>query len=733
MGLVIEGLDRPAEVLPPGEGRAGSSLHRLRLGGQRLFVLRQRGRFADIAWDHGRLLAPEIETGAFPEIVATIARSVHTPGNDRLTRIAEAVYRCYSDRLLESVSNEFRTAAGALADGYSAGVDHPRFDRRAVLDALVAIEVDNLACGLTRLLQLSGFVKAATIAGLLPMIGPYLDNVEDFGYLERAASDGDEGREMVRAFSRVASDANRVTFACTGFSLPATLCRDRRHLHARNLDADLYAWRTAPVIALIDETPANAAWHRYVAFGTAGLIYPGGISGLNDAGIAVSLHQMSTTAYSTTGSDIAPFVQQRILREAGSLDEAVEVVRASDHFAAWTIFCSEARTGKAVRIEFSADRVRVSRSLAEPLAQTNHFLDLDLFERHFDADDAHFTPTFGKYLETRARFLALKEKLETGRPHRAFDVDWAIDQLAASDDGMLRLWLRQTGRQFEGLADDRAFGRVARKVYGQMSSIVVVDPDRDRRDDEAWMTIGDRRPACHSHYTGWRIDWNALQLKPVTDRPVRRVLRYAGFGREQWERSLQLYVDARLAVERPLDPAGQPLRRQPDRTQQATNQARAEAALTEAIDAAAADRIVEVPFLFMRARLRHALARYTDADTDWTVLRDIWAAQTGAPRLGVAWPVDAPISGPALHAYDAALVLILSTVTADAGTGGIFWPDRAERLDQAATLLHRLRVDLFGLRPPHFDLTGWLERIDRLRDGALADDALPAPNFVTVE
>ena len=121
--------------------------------------------------------------------------------------------------------------------------------------------------------------------------------------------------------------------------------------HARNLDADLYNWNVATTLFLIDETDNHPGWHRYVAFGTAGLIYPGGISGLNDAGIAVSLHQLSTTHYRThvgTGvADIAPIIQQRVLREAGTLEQAVEIIRSVQPFSAWVIFCSDAAAGRA--------------------------------------------------------------------------------------------------------------------------------------------------------------------------------------------------------------------------------------------------------------------------------------------------------------------------------------------------------------------------------------------------
>ena len=61
MSSEIEGLDQPAETLAAGEGRAESSLKRLKIRGQPFYVLKQRGNFRDNAYDHGRLLAAEME------------------------------------------------------------------------------------------------------------------------------------------------------------------------------------------------------------------------------------------------------------------------------------------------------------------------------------------------------------------------------------------------------------------------------------------------------------------------------------------------------------------------------------------------------------------------------------------------------------------------------------------------------------------------------------------------
>ncbi|TVR83170.1 MAG: hypothetical protein EA405_04910 [Rhodospirillales bacterium] len=732
MTRIIEGWTDPPAILPSEQSRADSRLHRLRINGKTFLVLKQRGRFADIAYDHGRLLAPEIVDGVFPEIVATIARSLDLP-NPRHNRVAQAVYRCYSDRVLANSSAEFRAGAEALADGVFAGVADPPFSRRQVLDAVVAIEVGNLVDGLARLLEIP-VARVREIIGLGLMLGSEQTDQDATAYVQKARRDAGEQDALAGAFRQVTGPNNRVDFACTGFSIPGRFTRDGRHIHARNLDADLYAWNRTPVLFLIDETPANAAWHRYAAFGTAGLIYPGGISGINDAGLAVSLHQLSTTRYrSTVRGDIAPFVQQRILREAATVDEAADIARDSRHFAAWVIFCSEAKTGRAIRIEVNGDGVRVSQAMAEPLAQTNHFLAHDLFERRFDARDAHFTPTFGKWLESRARYFAVRDAMDSARMPPSMDVDWAIDRLSASDDWYLEQIQKKRGPGTPSGASRRSFGRVVRKAYGQLASIVVGDPQRRPGRDEVWMTIGDREPAPHSHYAGWRIDWAAFDLKPLDDRPIRRTRQFEKADLSNWEQGLERYVWARVSLNRPRDQVGKLLRRAASTGEWRAGLVRANHLLGAAIDLAAADGVVEVPYHYMRARVRHALGEYAGATEDWRLLRDIWAVQQRQPGEAATWPAQ-PAAMPLLHPFEAALVLLLSTATEDLQQGAPAWAGRSARLSEARTLLGTLAKETFGTnRPHHFDLERWIECADAVeRDGGAAA-ALPELNFITVE
>lgn len=736
MSISIDGLDGAPATLAAGQGRAESSLKRLTVGGQPFFVLKQRGRFADIAYDHARLLAPEVENGAFPEIIATIARGVNLE-SPTLSKVAGALYRCYSDRVLRHCSPEFRAAVEAFAAGYRDGIGQPKFTDLQVRDALIAIEVGNVIDGLSRIFAMPG-VRALRAPAILALVLPVLSDPDARAYAEAAQSDTAKQKGVGAALQAMAGPDCRIDFACTGFAVPPALASGGRLLHARNLDADLYNWNKAPVLSLIDESADRPGWHKYAAFGTAGLIYPGGISGLNDAGLAASLHQMSTTelesGFLIGHGDIAPFTQQRMLREAASIDDAVDLAKEAQHFAAWTFFVSDAKSGKAARIEVNGDGVRAVSYEGEAVAQTNHFLHPDLVERFFDEDDAHFTGTFGKWLDTHARFDSITAALAADAGRQRIDVDRAIEWLASSRDNALETIRQNLPVPPDPLAAERAYGHVPRKVYGQLGSIVLADPQRRSWRDEVWMTTGDRQPSPQSNYIGWQVDWRGFELNPLADRPLRRVARYENEGRANWEASLTRYVWARLAISRPRDSEGALLRRRNTAEEKLAGLTGAIHLLGSAIELAALDRIVEVPYHYMRARFRHAAGDYAGAAADWLLLRAIWAWQHDEPPLAATWPVAAPRVMPLMHPYEGALVALLSTVTEDLLLqGSTDWEGRAARLGQARRLLQQVKAQYFGDKRAHFDLDLWFERLDVIEAKGGAAVELPDPIFTSAE
>lgn len=734
----VKGLDSVPVVLPPGAGRAESSLRKVGVKGKALYILKQRGSLPDMAYDQGRLLAKEIQNGAFPEIISSIARGTDL-GDPMKSAAAGVLFRTLRNCVASSISDEFRSAIDSLAEGYRDALRWPRFTQEQVTDAVVAIEVENLADGIARRFQSPSPVakgKAAAEVVEMFLAGASQDDLRRI--LTMAAEGADIQSMLHGALARMSHPRHRSGFACTGFSVPSRAADDGRHLHARNLDADLYSWNDSPVLYLMDETADRAGRHKYVAFGTAGLLYPGGISGINDAGIAASLHQLSTTRYRLKfdkgRADIAPFVQQRILREASSLGDAVEIARSRQAFGAWVIFCSDAKSGQSRRIEFNGQDMRVGPVSSSAMAQTNHFVHPDLVERLFDENDAHFTPSFGKWLETRSRMAMVEEALAHGTSQTRIDLNWAIDLLASGRDGALLSVVKAHNLDADACGVERAFGRVPRKVYGQLSTIVRGDPQRRPGGDEAWMTVGDRLPGCQSFHVGWQIDWDVLDVRPVARDPVRRTSQYVRSGRANWERSLELYLAARVATVRPRDSKGGLLMRASNDAERRANYRKAERLLSDAIGLAAKDGVVEVPYHYMRARIRHWLGQYRSARKDWDLLRDIWAWQSRRPRIKAHWPVKAPRYRPIMHDYEAALALALAAVTEDRIRRNAAWAGRDKQLRAARRLFLRVKAASFGAgKPAHSDLVGWIDRVKALQGKAHAGVTLPDPNFVTAE
>lgn len=692
--------------LPDGAGRADSRLDWYRCGDKRFFTLSQRGRAEDIAYDHGRLLSHQIENGVFPEIIDTI--DVDTDlSKDWMDRALDAVFLKITDDVFKSSSAEAQQSIDALFDGYAAGAGNARFSRRDVVMASLAIDVGNIASGLARRQRKPRAPENAQLK--LYLVGAVLGRSglwgRLFGRRRLLRSTDDLGARLDKDVRR----RLRVGMGCTGFAAAPALTADGVGLHARTFDGAFFAWNAFPGLFLIDETPANPSYQRYAAAGCAGLPYPGGIGGVNEAGISASLHQMSTTTYSTGQrdgrSDIAPIVQQRVLREAASLDDAVDIVRSAQHFASWTIFLSDAKTGKAARVELNGreDEPRnrydgrvEAMDLGPWAAQSNHFLSR-LAERNDFFGDAHFTPTLGKWLETRARHNTVTEKMSAMTADQSLDTDAAIDLLADHKDAML-----------DGAA--RSFGRTICKSYGQTAVITRTDPDRDRRADQLWVTIGDQTPGPHATHVGFRLDWSEGVLTPVAERPARRAASVdAGFGA-----ALSAYCAAFQTLWRPRDAAGGYLGGKPSPADEARLTDSALDKLGAAIAALEAEGRLDPPLRYIRARLLQDAGRHDAAEADWAVLR----ALIDAPRA------DAPILD-----YEAALILILSAWSA-AMRGDA--AHSAAWLDQGENQLEATARRIFGDAPVHEGIKDWRKAIAALRDDP-ASAAPPPMDWVTVE
>ena len=711
--------DRPI----PADCRADSRLQVWEAAGKRFFVLTQKGRFADLCYDHGRLLAKEIEDGVFPEILATIAHSVDASDDlevDFRDKMFGAFFNRLSDDVLTSSSQEFQDGVAAVAEGCLAELSNPLFDTAAVEHACVAIDTGNIAAGFDHLMTHSKFAKRT---------GHWLKYAAFAGAnWGRSYDEFDEDEEKVEDVAINIRDnmlrtrrRRRARMGCTGFWAAPALTTNGLGVHARNFDGAFFAWNNYPVFHLIDETPTNSAWQRYAAVGTAGLIYPGGISGVNEAGIAASLHQMSTvnfTAGDRSGDfDVAPYVQQRILREAKTLDDAVDIARSRNHFASWTIMVSHAPSGEALRIELNGARDddtgdHINRVEAGPAAdrviQTNHFLSTALAEQHKLLDDAHFTTTVGKWMETRARFKTAASALTRAASSDAIDTGWAHDLQADHADDAID-------------GHERSFGRTICKAYSLMSSIARTSADRANATDEMWFTVGERLPGPHSTLVGFTIDWQALSAAPAGTHDATTVS-------PEMLAAMEAYVEAFAAYDRPRRADGDYIRRRPTPREMQAIRQQAIAALDRAVDTAEGAGINDPVFRYIRARLCHEAGiaiptnirvdLLTRASDDWAHLRSLADNDTFA-----------------MTEWERALIYILSAAT-ESVLGSQAQASPEKLLKTGRNLLDSVAHSLFSSGREHRDIKEWRKVIDAIETGIDTGSGagdVPDIDFVTVE
>ena len=524
-------------------------------GNRRIHVLNLDGaNFVENAYWHGRLLAKEIDEGSLNEALANLRKLPSMiPGSfapakrAKLAKTLMAVYGCYEKKMMKSTSPEFVAGIKNVYRGYYDGMGgNPSVSETDFVRATYTIEMGNYFGGVLEMLE-SG-VGSKIKAGVSIAAGCG-------GAALKALLDDGDASENFRAL-RAAAD--RLKFACSGIVATGAWTADGGLIHARNLEqtAMIHTWNRHPTIFLMNERDQA---HKYVAFGTAGLAFPGGISGMNDRGISVSLHQMSTTAvdasYAPGSAAMLPFMQQRILREAGSIDEAIAIVKKTRAFSSWTILVSDGVRQEAASIEVNAKKFVVARRRAnDVMGQSNVFVARAMQPLHFHHRYNNLLESYSRLQNTEALMRSAKRKLE---------LNGALNILASHAD-----FYEPTG--------ERAFGRGIARVSNIMSTIVMPNPQVGG--GKVWMTVADQLPPNHGYYAGFDVDFGRMSLTP--NGAVKEGT-YA--SRPNYERSFEKYHQAYVA-------------------NNDGDSARAQSILAEAIALAEKDGVDDPAYKYIRAR-----------------------------------------------------------------------------------------------------------------------------------
>lgn len=150
--------------------------------------------------------------------------------------------------------------------------------------------------------------------------------------------------------------------------------------YGRNLDfASTGVWDRHPMLTVI--LPESDTEQKHIVFGADGLIY-GGITGVNESGIGLAVHQNYTSAGGLRGVPMV-FIGELVLRQAKSIEQALGILKANRPAVLWTFVLTNFATGEAVTVESSPTRFAVRGMEANSLVQTNHVMDRQAKEDEF--------------------------------------------------------------------------------------------------------------------------------------------------------------------------------------------------------------------------------------------------------------------------------------------------------------------------------------------------------------
>lgn len=426
--------------------------------------------FKQISYDHGYLLADQTEEGSLSEAIGNINMLL-----EQASKIEKPIYvsilNCLKTKFNYSLTQEFKDGMdglyGGLRDKKASEGKKPAYSSSQFKTANYSIEYANVLGGLLHDLDQSKLKGASRI---IRKCGLNISTQVLYKAIKYLSGVNKSGKSI----------GNK--FACSGATASSRNTNSGDFIHIRNLEQTtmMKTWNNAPVIFMVKQKNKIP----YVAFGTAGMIFPGGISGFNEEGITVSLHQLNSESYKLQTKKgqgyILPFLQQKILSDAKSIDEAIAIVKKAKVFSSWIILIGDAKNDESATIEVSSEDVVVSqRKTNKPVAISNHFLSKQM-QKH------HFHKSMSYYMETSARFSLMNYQLK--KYDGVISDQFMVDLMANHYDVYAK--------------ENRLFGRSLARASNIMTTMAIPTANM------AYITLADHESPNHGTYLGFKVNFS---------------------------------------------------------------------------------------------------------------------------------------------------------------------------------------------------------------------------------
>ncbi len=318
-----------------------------------LYVLHLQGTGAQMARQHGELLAREIRSGALPFMASFLLRQVGGTSEQS-----------------SGLKSRFLSAAVTL------------------LSRLVASRAEgSLLEDLRGLAEASGLPPdTADMALAVPDLTMFMVGAADWLWRLRLS--------LQRAPIRGAAG-----FGCSGVIALPDATASGHLLQARTLDYDGLGFFDAyPTVAFCKPSGGQA----YACIASAG-VHSAALTGMNEAGLFLAANTAPTRDVCLGGMPVFS-VNEAVVREARTLHEAVAILDRARPASGFNVMLSSGTEGDGLVAEYSHSRLGIRKPMGGCLAATNHYL-------HQRTARTIPNVTVVDTINTRKRYLQLRRGL----------------------------------------------------------------------------------------------------------------------------------------------------------------------------------------------------------------------------------------------------------------------------------------------------------------------------------
>jgi hypothetical protein len=289
-------------------------------------------------------------------------------------------------------------------------------------------------------------------------------------------------------------------FGCSSF-----IARGSRFLHGRNLDFPGVAyWDRYQVLQVTK--PVKGL--KYIGFTSAGVPLAG-ISGINEAGLTVSLHQHYSVQTDWKGS--LPFViSERLLSEADTLEKAMEILKDARLASSWAFVVADGKTQNGFIFEAhpKGAGVRWLRDEGGVLSHSNFFQSEALKNSDYATTERM---NWDNFWRRQTLDNNIRKRLEDLSPESA------VQALSDHTDGFWN--------------EEKIVNRTVSQVYNIQSYVV----------DPVAMKLYLAEGNCPIHLRGYR-EYDLGELFAGTYRPSETVLSPYQFKSEENRKAKEEYI-----------------------------------------------------------------------------------------------------------------------------------------------------------------------------------------------